>query len=105
MDIDKKYVIDIDNIIRFCFEDDEKQSDSEITEVYVSDDENQSLKLASKQLREVKSGDASSKQTLKYDLIKTFIGDLISVDDTDLSLGDTILINTMLNEGFLKEIN
>lgn len=105
MKINGNYILDIDNIIKFCFENDVKTGDSEITEVYMMDDENKGLTLSSKQLREVKSGDATNKQTMKYDLIKTFLADLIEVDSENVTFGDAIIINTMLNEGLLKEIN
>lgn len=104
MKIEGNYILDLDNIIKFCFDNDDKTNDSEITEVYVTDENSKNLTLTSKQLREVKSGDVSSKQTVKYDLIKTFISDLMDMDDI-LTFGDSIIINTMLSEGLLKQVN
>lgn len=105
MKIEGNYILDLDNIIKFCFDNDDKTSDSEITEVYVTDENSKNLTLTSKQLREVKSGDVSSKQTVKYDLIKTFISNLMDIDSNMVTFGDSVIINTMLNEGLLKQVN
>lgn len=105
MVINGNYILDIDNIIKFCFESDDKVGDSEITEVYMVDDDEKKLSLSSKQLREVKTGDVTTKQTMKYDLIKTFIADLVDIDSNDVTFGDAVIVNTMINEGLLKEIN
>lgn len=104
MALGEKYVLDIDAIVKFCFDNDGKTTDSEITEVYVADEESKNLSLASKQLREVKNGDVTSMQTMKYDLVKLLIVDLMEMDEDELSLGDTVIMNTMMNEGFLKPI-
>ena len=42
---------------------------------------------------------------MKYDLIKTFIADLVDIDSNDVTFGDAVIVNTMINEGLLKEIN
>lgn len=105
MKIEGNYILDLENIIKFCFDNDDKTSDSEITEVYVTDENSKNLTLTSKQLREVKSGDVSSRQTVKYDLIKTFISDLMDMDDSNLTFGDSVIVNTMLSEGLLKQVN
>lgn len=105
MKIEGNYILDLDNIIKFCFDSNDKTSDSEITEVYVTDENSKNLTLTSKQLREVKSGDVSSKHTVKYDLVKTFIADLMDIDEHAMTFGDSVIVNTMLNAGLLKQIN
>lgn len=105
MKIEGNYILDLENIIKFCFDYDDKTSDSEITEVYVTDETTKNLNLTSKQIREVKSGDVSSRQTVKYDLIKTFISDLMDMDESNLTFGDSVIVNTMLSEGLLKQVN
>lgn len=101
------YILDLDNIMKFIFESDaERDMDSEITEVYVIDEETNELTLASKQLRELKGGDNTSKFTIRYDMIKMFI-DMISsleMNDEVNSFGETLIFNTMINEGLIKEI-
>ena len=105
MEISHNYVLDINNIMRFCFDYDDKPNDSELTEVYVYDEMNKNLTLTSKQVREVKSGDVSSKQTMKYDLVKTLIANLTEIDKDNPTLGDLIILNTMITEGLLKKID
>ena len=104
--MNKKYILNIENIMDFIFDSDKRDSDSEITEVYVSDDDTKELMLSTKQLREVKGGDNSPKFTIRYDMLKTFL-DLISDMDVNgaASFGENLIYNTMINEGFITEIN
>lgn len=101
-----KYVLDMENILKFIFESDIKRDmDSEITEVYVTDEETHELTLTTKQLRELKGGDNTSKSTIRYDMVKMFI-DMISDLDTSgvNSFGESLIYNTMINEGLIKEL-
>lgn len=105
--MNKKYIINIENLMNFIFEDDIKRdTDSEITEVYVSDDETNEMMLSTKQIREVKSGDSSSKFNIKYDLIKNLI-DMISEMETDVDtdFGKRLIFNTLCTYGIITEIN
>ena len=105
--MNKKYIINIENLMNFIFEDDIKRdTDSEITEVYVSDDDTNEMMLSTKQIREVKSGDSSSKFNIKYDLIKNFI-DMISdmESDMDSDFGKRLIFNTLCTYGIITEIN
>ena len=104
--MNKKYILNIENVMNFIFDSDKRDSDSEITEVYVSDDDTKELMLSTKQLREVKGGDNSPKFTIRYDMLKTFI-DMISdmgLDGTS-TFGENLIYNTMINEGLITEIN
>lgn len=101
MKLDDNYVLDLNKIIDFCFND-EIEPDSEITELYVMDEE-EKMSLSSKQVRELKNDDATSKQTMKYDLVKTLMVSLLSAQN-DMTDGECIIKNTMLSAGFLKEI-
>jgi hypothetical protein len=101
------YILDMDNVMKFVFESNiERDMDSEITEIYTTDEETNELTLATKQLRELKGGDNTSKFTIKYDMLKMFI-DMISnleMNDEVNSFGETLIFNTMINEGLIKEI-
>ena len=100
------YVLDMDNIMKFVFDSDSKRDmDSEITEVYVADDETNELTLTTKQLRELKGGDNTSKSTIRYDMMKMFIDMIADLDmDGANSFGESLIFNTMINEGLNKEI-
>ena len=104
MKINDNYIFDIDNIMKFVFEE-EQTTDSEITDLYVMDDESDKLTLSSKQVREVKGGDATNKETIRYDFIKMLVLETLGIREDDLGFGDVMLINTMLSEGLIKEVN
>jgi hypothetical protein len=100
------YVLDMDNVMKFIFDlNSQRDTDSEILEVYTVDDETGELVLTSKQLRELKGGDNTSKSTIRYDMFKMFI-DMISDLEMDgvNSFGESIIFNTMINEGLIKEV-
>ena len=100
------YILDIENLTKFIFDSDVKRDmDSEITEVYVVDEETNEMVLTSKQFREFKGGDNTSKSTIRYDMVKMFI-DMISDIDMDgaNSFGESLIFNTMINEGLIKEV-
>ena len=100
------YVLDMDNIMKFIFESDtQRDTDSEITEVYMTDEDTNELTLATKQLRELKGGDNTSKATMRYDMMKMSI-DMISEIELDgtSTFGESLIFNTMLNEGMIKEV-
>lgn len=102
-----KYVIDVENLMKFIFESDIKRDvDSEITETYLADENNGDMLLTSKQYREVKGGDNTSKQTIRYDFFKSLIELL---EDTDglstMSFREKLAFNTLFNEGLIKIIN
>ena len=71
----------------------------------VGDLDENNLILAQRQIREGKTSDMTSKNTIKYDFIKMFIEYVINSDYSDPSFGETIMFNTMLNEGLLKKID
>lgn len=98
------YVLDIDNIINFCYGDD-KITSSEITDIYLPSESSSNLALSSRQIREVKDNEISTKQAIKCELFKTFLSTLLNYDEQGSTFGETVIVNTMLNEGLIKEIN
>ncbi len=102
------YIYDLDNIKDFIFGDNTtRNSDVEITETQIMNDDTGKLETESKITREVKSTD-SNHQTLRYDLIKTFMGvlDDIELDQNvvPVSFGQQIVLNTMSAYQLIKEI-
>lgn len=109
--LNENFVLDLDAIKEFVFEElvqKEKSRDNEITETYGLDDDGKK-KLISQVMHEVKGSDFSEHETLRYDMIKTFLTMLDSVElDTELapmSFGQRLVLNTMVNYGLIKEIN
>lgn len=100
------YVYDLDAIMNYVFTDDGKRNnDSEITETYIADESSGQLSLVNKQLREVKGSDNSNKNTIRYDLMKFFMDQLnnfVANDDVQSTIGEAMILNTMLHNGFVK---
>lgn len=99
-------IFDIDKITDFVFANqNERTSDVEISENYVYDDENNKMIPATKEVKEVKVNDYTNQNTIRYDLVKTFIEILDSVEDPKvMSLGQSITFNTMQVYELIKSI-
>lgn len=109
--LNENLVFDLNEIKKFVFEEDvdlNKTRDSEITETWGVNDEGKQ-ELLSKVVHEVKGSDFSGKQTIRYDLLKTFMQTLDNIEFdtsiTPMSLGERMVLNTMVNYGLIKEIN
>lgn len=100
--------LDLEAIMDFVFTDDGiRSNDVEITDNQVRNEETGSLETETRTVREVKSSD-TSKQTLRYDMVKMFIEMLDSVELNEeiapLTLGQHMVLNTMGAYGLVKEI-
>lgn len=101
----RAYVLNMENIMDFVFADEQtNHNDSEITELYVMDEDTKNMSLSTKQMRELKSDDMTSSQTIRYDMIKMLLDRLLSIENEELTLGETIIVNTMVVEGLITEI-
>lgn len=102
---DKYYIFDLEKIYSFInYSDNVEIKEKEILDSY------QDGKNISKTIREVTSPGNSQIDNIKYDLVKTFIIQIITydgevIDLDDVSFGTKLAWNTMINMGFLKEIN
>lgn len=103
-----RYIFDLTKINNFIFEPNTSSSNvnSEIIETYEQDEITNEFNLNNKVMREVKDNDFSNQQTIRYDLLKIFIQTLmnVSTDGDDMSLGESVIINTLLHEGIIKEV-
>lgn len=98
------YMFDMEAIMQFIFGDEDKRTnDSEITETYIANESTNELQLINKQLREVKGSDNSTKQNIKYDLLKVFIDILRTTETEQQSIGESIVFNTLYLNGLIKE--
>lgn len=102
--------LDLNEIKEFVFEENsktEKTHDNEITETYGLNEKGKQT-LLSRVIHEVKGSDFTEKETIRYDLVKTFIGMLDNVEldttITPMSLGQRMVLNTMINYGLIKEV-
>lgn len=103
---DKCYTFDIDKISEAVIYSDKTESkEQEILDTY------ENGKVVGKTIRELKTPGNSQIDNIKYDLIKTFIIQVIAYEEVeitdldDLPFGTKIAMNTLIMGGFLKEIN
>ena len=74
------------------------------TPLYVMDEDNKNMQLSSKQLREVKGNDITPQQSIRYELVKMMLDNILMIDDEDMTFGNSVIINTMLSEGLITEV-
>lgn len=103
---EEHFVFDLNNIIKFCsggkpF----KRDDIEITDIFTTDEDIKDLASTQKQIREIKSNDANAEQSMRYELVKMLMVDVMQspIDDIE-EINKSITFNTMLNNGFIKMI-
>lgn len=100
------YILDLDKIMNFVFDvQSDKQVDTEIVENY-SLDNNGEMVLVNRTVKENKaSEDNMSQKATRYDLVKSFIEILVSLDpEEETSFGEQCVLNTMQAYNFIKEI-
>ena len=106
---DKSYAFDVNKICDFISERSEKPlKETEILENFDYSEENK--KLSSRNVRELNSP-GNGQENIIYDLLKIFVVQIIvfegdgDMDAEDLPFGTKLAFNTLLNEGFLIEID
>lgn len=100
------FIFDINKITDFVFGNpNERTNDVEITENYVFDKALDKMIPNTKEVKEVKVNDYTGQNTIRYDLVKTFIDILDAVEDPNImSLGQIITYNTMQAYELIKDI-
>lgn len=99
-------IFDVNNITSFVFGNpNDRTNEVEITESYVYDKESDKMIPNTKEVKEVKVNDYTGQNTIRYDLVKTFIDILDAVEDPKvMSLGQQITLNTMQAYELIKDI-
>lgn len=109
---DKSYAFKLEKILNFYANGENgKNKETEIIDIYEMDADN-SPKIVSKQTREVKSNSPTQNENIRYDLIKMFISvllenntDVKNDDEITFDIGTSLAFNTLLDNGYLYEIN
>ena len=105
MQIKDDYILNLDGILDFIFDSrNDSGRDSEITELYTMNEDSTALELNSKQLREIKSNNDASTYGVKYDLIKGLVDTFLMIDPEDVTFGEAVVVNTLLNNELIKKI-
>lgn len=106
------YALNMEKILDFVFESqNEKNAELEVAQRYETNS-NGEQELVTTEKREVKGKGNTAIDTIKYDLIKSFLDNLSqfpvhennSENIMPLTVLNIIVFNTMINEGFLIEI-
>lgn len=109
--MDKKEVnnliFDINKITDFIFGGSRaKNSDIEITETSVYDEEQGKYVPNLKEVKEVKSNDSVTHNSVRYDMMRMFIDILVGVENMDNpSIGEVLTLNTMHAYGLITDVN
>lgn len=116
------YSFDFVKIMDFVLKSkDDKNVETQISQRYQVD-ENKELVLLEKDLNETKIQGNQNAETMRYDLVRQFIGVILNIGMTtspmgelvsdnsvvkltDLTIGETIAFNSCLHAGFLININ
>jgi hypothetical protein len=110
MDINSEYILDLKAILNFInFSDNHNTKESEIIDHYEKD-ENKSLSVAEKTIREITSSGNAQMDNIGYDLIKLLLTQILSYgynreEDSleNTPFGFDIAFNTLINEKLLKK--
>ena len=103
MEFNKDLVFDINSITDFVFVNtNDRTSEVEIIESYAYDKDEKKMIPSTRQVKEVKVNDYTGQNSLRYDIIKSLMDKLDTVEDLDtMTLGETIALNTMEHNGFI----
>ena len=124
------FAYDLNAIVDFIFQNQNKEKRSEIQEIYSKDPETKDFELVQKTLTETKNEELTAAASIRYDLVKMLIeqvnsimlypdyldidedGDIDSEDEINTeaaphynTLGETFALNTLTNEGMLISVN
>lgn len=108
----KKYAFDVNKIKEICIEssNDDDDSENEITTTYEKNDDG-SLEISGKLIREVKTGNNTQNGMIVYDVIKLFIMRLLENTEVitrttrpSIDFSTSLALNTLIKCGILVEI-
>lgn len=96
---------DLNKICDFVFGNpNDRTNEVEITEHYVYDTETNKMIPNTKDVKEVKVNDYTGQNTIRYDMFKTFLDIMDSIEDPNvMSLGQCLTVNTMEAYGLISE--
>lgn len=109
----KSYAIDMEAVRHYCLgilSESERKCDTEITSGYEMSEGGEGLVQTSKLIREVKSDNDSQENLLVWDLVKSFIYNLLDnvpslgEDDFEFSFSNALAFNTLVKAGILVEV-
>jgi hypothetical protein len=108
--MDKDYIFNLEKILEFVFNQiKNKNTESEITEVYEQSVNSSKLEPRSKSIRQLKTNGNDNQEGTKYDMIKSFMEIIneyeINNPDNPPTIGQKTVLNTLLSYGFMQDIS
>jgi hypothetical protein len=107
-EIINSYTFDINAIMDFVNGEEGEGTDTQINDTYEASEDGK-LGLTVRNVTESKLPPESQLQTMRYDLIKLFIGELnnmkMSSKRDDRAVGGLLILHTFMENNFLKKIN
>ena len=96
------YTFDLQKLFQFIFQENDLKNlnESELVDVFEAD-ENNSLTLIQRQIREAKTNNNDNKTAIRYDIFKMFIDIMSEITDTNLEVMtplQAIVFNTLINQ-------
>lgn len=108
------YYLNLDKIFDYItFTKDRNEKEQEIIDSFENDKIDGTFKLSSKIIKETTIPIQSNYDSIKYDLVKSLIDQMLSFNDynmtvieiDDLPIGTRIAFNSLIELGFLEKIN
>ena len=104
----KRYYFDVDAMMKWCISSSNNPfKETEINEGYDTNNDGE-IQMVTKVIRELKTSN-SQDDTVRYDfmkvLISPFLGEIVKIDDISENFSHALLFNTLIEMGFLIEIN
>lgn len=104
----RKFYLDIDKLMEWCLSPSTSPlKETEINEGYDTNDEGD-LTMVTKVVRESKTNN-TQEGNIKYDFIKLclapFLSEITTYDEIEESFSYSLMFNSLINLGFLVEIN
>lgn len=103
--LDGAYKINLDKLFKYVFRSESNEKiEREITDGFQMDNESKTIEQVTKIVREIKGRGDNNSDTLRYDIIKSLLFEIIDTDDEALgSTGIKLCFNTLLAHGILEE--
>ena len=114
---DKKYRLNIENIVEFCAGSENKISQHDITELYTQDGKGMGLVQKQINTSNIRNGQLKTVDTYRYDIVKGLLQVLFQIgfepgngmmtkntNEENISIGERIVLNTLISYKFLEEI-
>ena len=101
------YILNIEKIMKYALRD-KSEKEREIVDIYnLPEDEENKTELSQKSVRELSNTYFSQTDTLRYEFLKSLIDTVvngINESGVNMRLGDSLVFNSLLHDGFIIDV-